>query len=58
MFERAYSDPAKAIVMAHVGQLVARGLAECRLLDDDEVELRLSGGATCILGHEAIIRIG
>jgi hypothetical protein len=41
---RFYSDPAKALVMAHIGQFVCDGYAEWTMLDNGDVELRFFSG--------------
>lgn len=57
VFERPYADPAKTLVMAHIGRLVAGGFADWRPLADDEIELSLAGGEVFVLGNIHITRI-
>jgi len=57
VFERSYADPAKTLVMAHIGRLVAEGFADWRPLADDEIELSLAGGEVFVLGKILITRI-
>lgn len=57
VFERPCADPAKALVMAHIGRLVAEGFATWRPLADDEIELSLAGGEVFVLGKILISRI-
>jgi hypothetical protein len=46
---RFYSDPAKALVMIHIGQFVRDGHAEWTMLDNGDVELRLFSGEVFLL---------
>jgi hypothetical protein len=54
---RCEADPAKALVMSHIGQLVTDGYAEWRLLDNGEVELRFLSGEIFRLADNSITRI-
>jgi hypothetical protein len=53
----AHADPAKALVMKYVGQLVTDGYAEWKLLANGEIELRFDTGETFILRDKVIVRI-
>jgi hypothetical protein len=48
---------AKALVMRHVGQLVADGYAEWVALSNGDVELRLHTGEIFILAEMLVVRI-
>jgi len=50
-------DPAKALVMPSVGQLVADGYAEWDMLENGDVHLRCRTGETFLLAEAVIIRI-
>jgi hypothetical protein len=52
-----HADPAKALVMDFIAQLVAEGFAEWEMLGDDEIELRFNNGETFILAKKVIIRM-
>jgi hypothetical protein len=52
-----FGDPAKAIVMSYVRQLVADGHAEWDLLANGEIEVRFRTGDSFIFGETTIIRI-
>jgi len=54
---RFQTDPAKALVMSHIGQLVRDGHAEWSQLDNDDVELRLLSGEIFLLADNSITRI-
>lgn len=53
---RLYADPAKALVMFYLGQLVSDGYAEWSLLDNGDVELRFSKGDIFLLADTSITR--
>jgi hypothetical protein len=55
--ERFRHDPAKSIVMRHIGRLVSDGFAEWRVLDDAEIELRFVSGEVFLLAETTITRI-
>ena len=50
-------DPAKALVMSHIGQLVSDGYAEWSLLDNGDVELRFLSGEIFLLADTTITRL-
>jgi hypothetical protein len=52
-----FGDPAKALVMSYVRQLVADGRAEWDLLANGEIEVRFRTGDSFIFGETTIIRI-
>jgi hypothetical protein len=52
-----FGDPAKAIVMSYVRQLVADDHAEWDLLANGEIEVRFRTGDSFIFGETTIIRI-
>ena len=54
---RCYADPAKARVMASLGQLVGDGYAEWHMLDNGDVELRFYSGEVFVLADTTITRI-
>jgi len=51
------ADPAKALVMQYVAQLVADGLAEWDVLDNGQVQVRFNTGETFLLAETAITRL-
>jgi hypothetical protein len=53
----AVANPAKALVMSYVRQLVADGHAEWDLLANGEIEVRFRTGDSFIFGETTIIRI-
>ena len=53
----ARDDPDKALVMAHIGRLVAAGFAVWDMLDNGDVEVRFTSGETYLLAESAILRI-
>ncbi len=55
--EFVHADPAKALVMKYVGQLVADGYAEWEMLDNGEIELRFETGEVYILSDKVIVRL-
>lgn len=54
---RFAADPAKALVMSHIGQLVSDGYAEWSLLDNGDVELRFLSGEVFLLADTTITRV-
>jgi len=50
-------DPAKALVVSHIGQLVSDGYAEWSLLDNGDVELRFLSGEVFLLADATITRL-
>lgn len=54
---RLFADPAKALVMSYLGQLVSEGHAEWNLLDNGDVELRFLTGEVFLLADTSITRI-
>ena len=52
-----HADPAKALVMTSIGQLVADGYAEWTMLDDGDIELSFNSGETFLLGERVVIRL-
>jgi hypothetical protein len=50
-------DEAKAIVMACVGELVVSGSAESRILENGDICLCFSDGATFLLAETMITRL-
>ena len=52
-----HGDPAKALVMTCIGQLVARGYAQWDMLDNGDIRLRFHMGETFLLGEKMIIRL-
>ncbi len=50
------ADPAKALVMSSIGELVTRGHAEWRTLRNGDVELRLATGEVFLLGDQSVTR--
>ena len=50
------ADPAKALVMAAISELVSRGQAEWRTLRSGDVELRLASGEVFLLGGQSVTR--
>jgi hypothetical protein len=53
----AHGDAAKIFVLSCISQLLARGCAERRARDSDEIELRFGTGETFILTESAILRV-
>jgi hypothetical protein len=51
------ADPAKALVMKYIGQLVAAGFAEWDMLDHGDIQLRFNTGETFLLAETVIIRL-
>ncbi len=54
---RFFADPAKALVMSYVDQLVGDGHAEWGLLDNGDIELRFFTGEIFVLADTSITRI-
>lgn len=54
--ERLHADPAKALVMSSISELVGRGHAEWRTLRNGDVELRLATGEVFLLGERSVTR--
>jgi hypothetical protein len=53
----ARDNPDKALVMAHIGQLVADGFAVWETLDTGEIEVRFASGETYLLAETTILRL-
>jgi hypothetical protein len=51
-----YADPAKALVMSCISELVGCGQAEWSLRDDGNVELRFLTGEIFLLGDRTVTR--
>jgi hypothetical protein len=54
---RFYGDPAKALVMIHIGQCVRDGHAEWTMLDNGDVELRFFSGEVFLLADATMTRV-
>jgi hypothetical protein len=54
---RFYGDPAKALVMIHIGQCVRDGHAEWTTLDNGDVELRFFSGEVFLLADATMTRV-
>jgi hypothetical protein len=54
---RVYGDPAKALVMTHVGQFVRDGYAKWTMLDNSDVELRFFSGEIFLLADATMTRV-
>ena len=54
---RFYGDPAKALVMTHIGQFVYDGYAEWTMLDNGDVELRFFRGEVFLLADANMTRV-
>jgi hypothetical protein len=52
-----HADPAKALVMTHIGRLVAGGIAAWAVLENGDIQLRFNGGETFVLAETVIVRI-
>jgi len=52
-----HADPAQAMVMAYIGELVANGEANWDMLDNADIELRFNTGQTFLLTGNGIIRL-
>jgi hypothetical protein len=55
--EQFHYDPAKSLVMKHLGQLVSDGFAEWRTVADNEIELRFVSGEVFLLAETTITRV-
>lgn len=55
--DRFYGHPAKALVMAHIGQFVHDGYAEWTILDNGDVELRFFSGEIFLLSDATMTRV-
>lgn len=53
---RTAADPAKALVIASISELVSHGDAEWRTLLSGDVELRLATGEVFLLGDRSVTR--
>jgi hypothetical protein len=53
----ASMDPAKALVMCSIAELVNRGRAQWSTLESGDVELRLPSGEIFVLGDQTVTRI-
>lgn len=53
----AGDNPDKALVMAHIGQLVADGFAAWEERDNGEIEVRFASGETYLLAETTILRL-
>ena len=51
------ADPAKALVMKCIGELVADGHAVWEVLDNGDVQVRLDTGETFLLAEAVIVRL-
>jgi hypothetical protein len=54
---RFYGDPAKALVMIHIGQCVRDGHAEWTTLDNGDVELRFCSSEVFLLADATMTRV-
>src|SRR3984893_4692689 len=54
---RFYGDPAKTLVMTHIGQFVHDGYAEWNMLDNGDVELRFFSGEVFLLADATMTRV-
>ena len=52
-----HADPAKALVVKYVGQLIADGFAEWDVLDNGNIQLHFNTGETFLLAETVIIRL-
>jgi hypothetical protein len=52
-----HGDPAKALVMNYIRQLVADGLAQWTTQDNGDIQLRLHTGETFLLTEKVIVRV-
>jgi hypothetical protein len=52
-----HADPANAVVMSYIGQLVADGYAQWTKLNDGDIELTFNSGETFLLAERVIIRL-
>jgi hypothetical protein len=51
------ADPAKALVMKYIGQLVADGFAEWDINNNGDIQLRFHTGETFLLKETVIVRL-
>ena len=51
------ADPAKALVMIYINQLVGNGYAKWHISDDGETQLRFNTGETFLLAERVLIRV-
>ena len=54
---RFYGDPAKTLVMTHIGQFVRDGYADWAMLDNGDVELRFFSGEVFLLADATMTRV-
>jgi hypothetical protein len=54
---RFYGDPAKSLVMTHIGQFVRDGYAEWAMLDNGDVELRFFSREVFLLADATMTRV-
>ena len=54
---RVYGDPAKALVMTHIGQFVYDGYAEWTMRDNGDVELRFFSEEVFLLADATMTRV-
>jgi len=54
---RVYGDPAKALVMTHIGQFVRDGYAEWAMLDNGDVKLWFFSGEIFLLADATMTRL-
>ena len=52
-----HADPAKALVMTCIGQLVADGHAQWTTLNEGDIELSFNSGETFLLAERVVIRL-
>jgi hypothetical protein len=52
-----YRDPARALVMTHIGQFVRDGYANWTVLDNGDVELRFFSGEIFLLADATMTRL-
>jgi hypothetical protein len=52
-----HEEPAKALVMDHMAQMVAAGLADWNILGSGDIWLRLRTGEAFLLGETTITRL-
>jgi len=50
-----HADPAKALVIKSIGQLVADGFAEWDMLTSGDIQLRFNTGETFLLAERSIV---
>ena len=54
--KRFNADPAKALVMSYICQLIANGSPEWTLLDNGDIQLSFNTGETFLLAERVLIR--